>query len=180
LLTELFYHYYPDIGEACYEKLKAKASSFGIGLQLTNIIKDSVIDYQRGWCYLPSDLLEKFGLSGEAFLDINKRKDAFALMNEIINKAKKHLEDAIEYTCLLPRSMWSVRIFCFLPILMAVKTLSKAVNNEALFDAQNPVKISRAEVKKIIFYTFWNCWSNKRMKKWNENLLICSNHKHED
>lgn len=170
LLTGLFFHYYPCIGKSRYEELEKKASSFGIGLQLTNIIKDSVVDYQRGWCYLPNDLLMNLNLTGNAFLDIERREDANLLMSQIIAKAEKHMDDALAYTMLLPRRLAKIRVFCFLPLFMAIKTLSRAIDNEQLFDPENPVKISRKEVAEIIRYTFLNNWSNKRMQRWYGNV----------
>lgn len=170
LLTGLFHHYYPRISDSCYQKLEKRASSFGIGLQLTNIIKDSIVDYQRGWCYLPGDLLNRLNLSGEAFLDIHRREDAQALMSQMIAKAQRHLDDALEYSLLLPRRLWKVRIFCFLPLFMAIKTLAKSMKNEQLFDPKDPVKITRKEVAEILRYTFFNIWSNRRMLRWYHNV----------
>lgn len=166
LLTGLFRQYYPCIDEATYQALSAKASSFGIGLQLTNIIKDSVIDYERGWCYLPQQLLDKWQLSGKSLLDPAHRENAQKFMYEIIARARQHLDDAMAYSCLLPRKAAKARIFCFLPLFMAIKTLAKAAYSEQLFSAQNPVKISRTEVKHIVLYTYLNSWCNAQMRRW--------------
>lgn len=177
LLTGLFHRYYTCISPSCYERLEAKASSFGIGLQLTNIIKDSVIDYQRGWCYLPGELLERYHLTKDAFVDPNRREEAQEFMAALIATAKRHLDDAMSYTCLLPKRTWKARIFCFLPLFMAIKTLAKALYNEQLFDVQNPVKIARQEVYQIIRYTYCYWWSDHAMQKWYAHACALLEHK---
>ena len=166
LLTGLFRQCYPCIDEARYRQLEAKASSFGIGLQLTNIIKDSVGDYQRGWCYLPTDLLAQANLTGAAFLEASRRQDAQNFMYHIMERAKQHLDDALDYSCLLPYQADKARTFCFLPLFMAIKTLTKAAHSEQLFDVARPVKITRADVKHILAYTYLCRWSNHLMRNW--------------
>jgi farnesyl-diphosphate farnesyltransferase len=177
LLTGLFRHFYPCIDEACYQALTDKASSFGIGLQLTNIIKDSVIDYERGWCYLPRELLDKWQLSGKSLLDPRERCAAQEFMYEIIVRARQHLDDAMTYSLLLPKQAWKARIFCFLPLFMAIKTLSQAAYSERLFTPQNPVKISRSEVKHIVLYTYLNNWCNAQMRRWYAHVSQLLDHK---
>lgn len=170
LLNGLFSDHYSCITKKQYEFMEEKATSFGLGLQLTNIIKDSIVDYQRGWCYLPFDLLEDMSLLGDKFLEDAHRFEAHKLMNIIIKRAKFHLDNALEYSCALPRRALRARVFCFLPLMMAIKTLEQATLNEKLFDKENPVKISREDVAKIIQYTRFNVWSNARMSRWYKRV----------
>ena len=166
LLNGLFANHYSCISEKKYEFMEQKATSFGLGLQLTNIIKDSVVDYQRGWCYLPGDLLQELALTDGNLLNKSCRGNAYKLMNTIIERAKEHLDNALLYSCALPKRALKVRVFCFLPLMMAIKTLEQATANEQLFDKDNPVKISRSDVLEIVNYTRLNVWSNFRMTRW--------------
>ncbi|WP_372371321.1 phytoene/squalene synthase family protein [Candidatus Uabimicrobium sp. HlEnr_7] len=166
LLNGLFANHYSCISKKKYAFMEKKATSFGLGLQLTNIIKDSVVDYQRGWCYLPGDLLAELSLTDGNLLKKSSRENAYKLMNTIIERAKSHLDNALLYSCALPKRALKARVFCFLPLMMAIKTLEQATANEQLFDKDNPVKISRNEVIAIVKYTRLNVWSNFRMAQW--------------
>jgi farnesyl-diphosphate farnesyltransferase len=110
------------------------------------------------------------GLAGEAFLEESNRVKSQQLMEKIIIRAKTHLDNALCYSCAIPRQAIRARIFCFLPLFMAAKTIAKAIHSEQLFDVNNPVKISRQEVKNIVLYTYMNCWSNHRMRKWYDKV----------
>ncbi len=166
LLTGLFRHHYPCINDSLGEELTKHSTSFGLGLQLTNIVKDSVVDYHRGWCYLPGDLLSEMDLAQGGFLDLDNRRASQELMYKIVVRAKEHLDNALEYSCLLPRKAYKVRLFCFLPLMMAIKSLEEAVFSERLFCLENPVKISRQEVVRIVQYGYVYGWSNLRMRRW--------------
>lgn len=170
LLSKLFYFHYPSITEPMYDKLSEKASSFGIGLQLTNIIKDSVVDYQRGWCYLPQNLLNEYGVAGDKFLSEEYRGQSMELLSQIILRACHHLDNALDYTCLIPKRAIKVRIFCFLPLFMAIKTLAEAWQNPQLFNPEDPVKITRRDVKEIVQKTYLYGISNRQMQSWYKTI----------
>ena len=57
--------------------------------------------------------------------------------------------------------------------MMAIKSLEEAAFNEQLFTPEDPVKISRIEVRNIVRYTYLNACSNMRMKHWYHN--VCKN-----
>ena len=61
LLTDLFCNYSPEI-EAKRNAMYQLSSSFGKGLQLTNILKDQWEDRQRGISWLPRDLFLNHGV----------------------------------------------------------------------------------------------------------------------
>ena len=51
LLTALFPLHHRRLSKDHEKRLKALATSFGLGLQLTNIIKDVADDARRGWSF---------------------------------------------------------------------------------------------------------------------------------
>jgi phytoene synthase len=56
-----------DVGERSSQAVRC-ARSLGVAMQLTNILRDVGEDSVRRRCYLPSDELERFGLSREVVL----------------------------------------------------------------------------------------------------------------
>jgi farnesyl-diphosphate farnesyltransferase len=128
-------------------KLRALCVSFGLGLQLTNILKDVRDDGARGVSWLPP---------GHAYA-------------EILAKARGHLEEALEYTLLIPRRQRRLRLFCLWPLFMAAETLALL---DAASRASAPaarVKISRARVARILLRTrlfyFSNTWLRAEFRR---------------
>ncbi|MCX8039574.1 MAG: squalene/phytoene synthase family protein [Planctomycetota bacterium] len=150
LLTELFRLQSPRIDAARFAALKQRAADFGLGLQLTNIIKDVADDRRRGWCFVPRLACARHGLSPEALLDVEQARGARAVMEALIAKASAHLERALEYCLLLPPADYRLRLFCLTPLFFAVRTLAVASADPRLLDPAHKVKIARREVYGLI------------------------------
>jgi len=148
MLTELFCNYSSAIARR-RERLMQLAPSFGQGLQMTNILKDVRDDRERGVCWLPRTV---FGLSPSgqgdlvAQLDDERRR---AGMERLAVVAHGHLKNALSYTLLIPRRYQGIRRFCLWAVGMAVPTLDNIYRNP-LFESGDEVKISRAEVRRIV------------------------------
>src|SRR5262245_38580677 len=59
--------------------LRDRAKSFGLGLQLVNIVKDVASDLERGDCFLPEALAEAHGVPLDRLLDPAYRKNGLAV-----------------------------------------------------------------------------------------------------
>ncbi len=150
LLTELFGLHALAARPSRLERLKALATSFGRGLQLTNIIKDVTDDRRRGWSFVPRQLCEVCGLRPEDLQDGRHRDGARRVMLSLIAKAKGHLSDALAYTTTLPRRQYGIRLFCLSALYFAVRTLRLAETDPRLLDPGHKVKISRAAVYRTL------------------------------
>lgn len=170
LLTELFRLHHHRVTERHYARMKRLATSFGLGLQLTNIIKDVADDRSRGWSFVPRELCERHGTSPECFLDPDQRPAAEAAMAELIEKASGHLADARDYCLSLPRSQYRMRIFCLTPLFFAVRTLDLARRDPRLLDPSHKVKITRPEVKRTIRDTFVVAPNNHLVRQYYRRL----------
>ena len=124
MLTELF-----------GSKEKELGISFGLALQLVNIIKDMQEDSERGVSFVPKNFTRA----------------------DMIAKAKRHLQDAKNYIKLLPRHKYRRRLFCLWPSLMAVENL------RALEEGK--LKITRKDVKRIVTNSTLFGWSNSWIEK---------------
>lgn len=150
LLTEIFRLHSPRVTPRHYERLKKLSTSFGLGLQLTNIIKDVADDRQRGWSFVPTQLCSLAGVTPEELLDPAHARRARIVMDSLIAKAKGHLNDALLYCTALPRSQYRIRLFCLTPLYFAVRTLALAERDPRLLDVGHKVKITRGEVYRTI------------------------------
>lgn len=151
MLTELFCDYSEAIKRHKPELMNL-AVSFGQGLQMTNILKDIWDDRKRGACWLPQDIFLKHGfVLRDLRSDYSDTRFADGL-GDLIGIAKKHLENALTYTCMLPMHEKGIRKFCLWAIGMAVLTLNK-INKHRDFKKGTQVKITRRTVKATVFTT---------------------------
>ncbi len=125
---------------------------FGKGLQLVNILRDLPVDLRKGRCYLPVEKLSAAGLSPADLLSPVNEKKFRPLYNSYLDVAQKHLDAGWDYTNALPRRCVRVRLACAWPILIGVKTLAK-LRTANVLDGERRIKVSRVEVKQIIWRT---------------------------
>jgi farnesyl-diphosphate farnesyltransferase len=160
LLCDLFTLHSPLIGAKRAKSLRALSVSFGLGLQLTNILKDVQEDKGRNVSYIPSALLDAAGIGQEEFLSGGRDSAAASVMAALLGKAQGHLRDAMEYTCLLPRLEPRLRLFCLWPLFMAAENLVVMAGHLDAGQSEGKLKISRRQVKDIVGRTSLACWSN--------------------
>jgi farnesyl-diphosphate farnesyltransferase len=154
LLTGLFRSRMPTLDPPRAETLEGLATSFGIGLQLTNIIKDVADDRRRGWSFVPRDLCEATGIRPDQLQLAEHRGEARAVMATLIAEARRHLYDALEYSVTLPARAYRIRIFCLTSLYFAVRTLRLAEHDPRLLDPTHKVKITRGAVYRTVALTF--------------------------
>ncbi len=148
LITELFDE---AVGKPGLEALlREECESFGLGLQMVNIVKDVTDDFSRGVCYLPRQMCRAEGFEPEALLEPDNKEAALRVVNRVAERASEHLEAALRYTLTIPPEHTQLRLFCLLPLWMAVQTLALARDNEAVLIPGQPVKINREAVGRII------------------------------
>jgi farnesyl-diphosphate farnesyltransferase len=162
MLTELFLLHCPQL-EPQRERMMRLAVSFGQGLQMTNILKDIWDDQQAETCWLPRALFERHGFDLES-LESKHESAAFAAgLNELIGIAHAHLRNALEYSCMIPRSEPGIRRFCLWAIGLAVLTLRKLHRNPG-FSSGAEVKVTRRTVKLTVLTTNLMLRSNRALK----------------
>ena len=167
LLTEIFSWYSPVIQQK-RTSLLPLGREFGLGLQTVNIIRGLRKDYERGWVFVPATFLEKNGLTREAFFNTTKEGKALSVINLLIEKAKRHLDNGLIYITLLPRHERRIRLACIWPLLFAVKTLALSRNNLEVITAET--KMTRPQVKNIVLVSSMLCWSNTALKHYYRHL----------
>lgn len=144
MLTELFCSYSEGAAQHRAE-LRELATSFGQGLQMTNILKDVWEDRSRGACWLPQDVFARHGI------DLARLKpepfDARfgAGLRELISIAHGHLRNAIAFTLLIPARESGIRRFCLWAIGLAVLTLRR-IERYPGFTSGADVKVSHTTV----------------------------------
>ena len=153
LLTELFRQHRPFPTSAQYQRMKSLATSFGLGLQLTNIIKDVADDRRRGQSFLPQQMCHEAGISRTEVQGRGHVAGSRQVLQSLITKARGHLCDALHYSMALPRRHYGIRTFCLTSLYFAVATLRLADRDPKLLDPEHKVKIRRSQVYRTILIT---------------------------
>ncbi len=146
LLTALFEHMVPVLEESVRTAIRERAVSFGLGLQMVNIVKDVAVDFERGDVFLPEATAREMGVDLRDLLAPQKRQEALRVVRAVCARARKHLEKAAEYTRLWPVPQGTaIRQFCAVPLALALASLVEVENGrDTLRPGRVPKNHSRA------------------------------------
>lgn len=162
MLCELFCAHSEQIARR-REDLMRLAVSFGQGLQMTNILKDIWDDKGRGVCWLPRSV---FAAHGFDLRELGTRPAHLGYRDgliELVGIARRHLENALEYTLLIPKEEPGIRRFCLWAIGMAILTLQRIRRNPC-FASGDEVKISRRSVRLVMLASNAACRSDSALR----------------
>jgi farnesyl-diphosphate farnesyltransferase len=152
LLTDLWHHHSNAVDDRVYAKLLEDCEPFGEALQSVNILKDIAWDAEReNSIYVPSDLLAAQGSGHDLLLHVERRSANRTALEPLFRIAQDDIERSLCYIEHLPLMAVRIRLFCVLPVLFAVATMREIEKSEAMLTPGGNVKISRAEVKALIF-----------------------------
>jgi farnesyl-diphosphate farnesyltransferase len=175
MLCNLFINEIPDLSSQNKKVMRENAVSFGLGLQITNISKDIVVDRERGWSYVPKSYIETNGLTPDEFHAGKSSIHDLKVLKSLLNKTVSHLNDALDFILAIPRSYARIRLFCIWPLWMAMETVAELHDNHDLLKSNANVKISRDTVKRILRRTPFICWSNSLLQRSFSNILVGKN-----
>jgi farnesyl-diphosphate farnesyltransferase len=165
MLTALF-HAYGLVDARLKERLDRYAVDFGLALQKVNVIRDIRGDLSEGRCFWPEELIEKRGLTRGSLLGPSNAPRAIAVMDDLIRDAWRYTERAVRYMTLLPVLQWRLRIFCAIPLFMAVATLGTCWKNPKVFQSDRPVKITSRQTRWIIVRSLAFGPINRLVESW--------------
>jgi farnesyl-diphosphate farnesyltransferase len=139
--------------------------AFGKGLQLVNILRDLPADLAIGRCYLPSGELEALGLNPAAL----KNNPALArpVFEQWLRRARGLLDEGFLY--IVAVKPWRLRLACFLPWAVGMKTLALLEQTPSLETAQR-VKVSRREIKTLVRWGILAAASNAVLRWYGDGL----------
>ncbi|MFA6214428.1 MAG: squalene/phytoene synthase family protein [Candidatus Micrarchaeia archaeon] len=154
------------ITSALKRQLSKYARQFGLALQKVNILRDIADDISAHRYYWPKRLLAKYGLDYQSICSSENREKALAVLQEQIKDARGYIDAAMQYIMLLPKNALQVRMFCLIPLFMAIESYVKCVGNADVFVSGKKVKISREQVGDIVAKSgMWGS-DNQRLAQW--------------
>jgi farnesyl-diphosphate farnesyltransferase len=153
------------------EAMAARGVRFGKGLQLTNILRDLSHDLRLGRCYLPRSELAALGVRPEELLDPSALKRVRPLVNELLERTLSYYRDGWAYTLAIPRREWRLRLACAWPLLIGLSTLALISRSAQLLDPNVRIKVTRAQVYRIVLRSFFTVWSDRALERYYGQLL---------
>lgn len=136
MLTKLFDVHMQMSGAFATARRLEQGRRFGLGLQLTNILKDQRSDIERGTSFMPRQWCD-----GDGRL---LKEHRLAL----VRRTMGYLDEAQEYALAIPPQYEGMRLFCLWALWMAVATQREIVQADCIVP-----KITREEVTEIIAFT---------------------------
>jgi farnesyl-diphosphate farnesyltransferase len=163
MLTSIFAESSSLITPPIRQELEERSVAFGLGLQITNIAKDFHGDRERGWCYVPRVFFTDEGIDPLRHSFDDNRDGFVSAHRRVIDLALIYLDEALDYTLLIPRRLYRYRLFCLWPLFMAVESLAVLTGEQNLFRGK-VVKIGRDDVKRIVRDTSLAVMSNGALR----------------
>ena len=102
---------------------------------------------------MPRQLCEAEGVDPAALNDPRHRDASRRVMDVLIDKASRHLGDALAYCTTIPRARYRIRLFCLTSLYFAVRTLRRARRDPRLLEPARKVKITRGAVYRTLATT---------------------------
>ena len=148
-------HLFPD-AKLDDTQLLVDGIRFGKGLQLVNILRDLPADLKNGRCYLPTQRLDEAKLLPETLLSPANEEKFLSLYHEYLDQTEAHLAAGWRYTNTLPFGQFRLRLACAWPVLLGGRTIEK-LRAANVIELQQRVKVSRGEVRGILFRSLLAC-----------------------
>jgi farnesyl-diphosphate farnesyltransferase len=123
------------------------ATSFGLLLQLVNVAKDIVEDYEReNNVYVPSAVLREHGLSPADIGSVEDGSRFAPVVVALVDRAEEYTDDARQWLDEMPTTRGNTVSAWAVPYLLAVGTLRELKNRPGDVIADGDVKVGREEV----------------------------------
>ncbi|MGD2122720.1 MAG: squalene/phytoene synthase family protein [Gemmatimonadota bacterium] len=167
LITDLFALASPKVA-AHHHEMMGLGQEFGLALQTVNIVRGIPSDINRGWFFVPTDLLPESMSTPSDFLAAENRPEAVRVVDTLLEKASGHFRAAERYIRLLPRFRGRLRYFCLLPFFFGVRTVALSRSNAKVLVSE--VKLEREEVRAIAARTRVWGWSDRWIRRYAARL----------
>jgi farnesyl-diphosphate farnesyltransferase len=163
--TRICFAHVRNFSDRAESEMMALAMQYGKGLQLINILRDAGSDLRQGRCYLPAEELHSLGLRPEGILE--NPAGVEPIIRRWREKAEEGMKAGMDYACAI-RSR-RIRFATALPALIGARTLALLrESSAAIFEGK--VKVSRAEVKKIMSSSAVKLASTKSLRETFQRL----------
>lgn len=143
--TRLGFRHLANFSKVSPEKMSETGRSYGMGLQLINILRDAGADLRNGRSYFPGNELEAAGLAPALILDSPER--LLPIFSGWLDRADRGLEAGMEYVAAIDHRR--VRGATALPALIGARTIA-LLRSAGVSALRKKIKVPRSEVRAMI------------------------------
>ncbi|QCP52729.1 squalene/phytoene synthase family protein [Trinickia violacea] len=164
----------PGALKAELETMLHRGVRFGKALQMVNVLRDCGKDLRIGRCYLPTEMLDRFGLRPQDLMltdGADGSLRARPLMFELVGVTLDHFRAALDYMLAISAFSPRLRLACLWPIVIGLETLLLLVQNEQWLDPAKVSKVRRNDVYRILACSLPVAPSNAILRGWIERLI---------
>lgn len=156
--TRLCFRHLRNFATMSEAKMLALGKHYGMGLQLTNILRDAGPDLRAGRCYFPEDELAAARMTPT---QIFREPERFqAIYRKWIDKASRGLGAGMQYSRAIRDRR--VRAATALPALIGTRTLA-LLSDAGATVLQRNLKVPRREVRRLILSLLFSFASRRRI-----------------
>jgi len=140
-----------NVDDSVRETLQNNARSFAMLLQLVNVTKDVVTDYEEeDNVYLPQELLEAEDLEPSDIPDERNSEAFVPVVGRVRERAESYLNGAQAWLDAMPEIRGNTLSAWAIPFLLAVATLRELEDRPEDVIREGDVKVSRSEVHALL------------------------------
>lgn len=162
-LTDRFLAQLPWLDTPRRAQLLGARRALALVLQVTNILRDVRDDHEHGHIFYPVSLFDRFDAGGLMTPEYGPE-----VLKASIRMARWLLPQirlASAYIQALPHRNLPLRVFCTIPYVMAVKTLTLSVGNPEIL-GETPVKMDRRTTARTVLLARAAATSNLALSAW--------------
>jgi len=137
---------------------------------MTNVLRDVAGDVSHGRCYVPARGLAAIGVRPVDLREPVSRQRARGLYDRLLAHALTHYDQGWSYTLAIPVPEWRMRLACVWPLAIGLATLGALAAHPDPMGAPSPIKISRAEVRRLVASSSLVVWSNRGLAGLRDRL----------
>ena len=157
--TRLCFRHLPDFASLPQERMRELGRSYGMGLQLVNILRDVGDDLAAGRCYFPADELSAAGVS---LADGRTRAESLApVWARWLDVAQQRLDDGMAYADAV--NSRRIRAASALPALLGARTLVLLRAGGIQGAMEQRVKMPRSQVRGMLARLALTCASRSSL-----------------
>jgi len=140
-----------NVDDSVRDTLQNNARSFAMLLQLVNVTKDVVTDYEEeNNVYLPQELLEAEDLDIDDIPEEEHSEDFVPVVSRVVDRAESYLNGAQTWLEAMPEIRGNTLSAWAIPFLLAVGTLRELEERPEDVIREGDVKVSRSEVHALL------------------------------
>ena len=147
LMVDLYLCHLPGLCERRAQLHKQSRHLWTV-LQISNIVRDLKSDHNRGICFIPRSWLQQVDCSKTELFSPHQAEARQELLNRLCQQAEESIPSATLLAYSIPRKHYGLRMFCSVPLALAIATLQNSRHAQEIESAR--LKISKGRMWWIV------------------------------